>query len=362
MNPNRAPVIAIAQAAALGDLVVALPMVTAIKRSIPGARVLMIAREYSRPLVEAASAIDGYLDAEAVVARPALLGESGVTTFINPKQSMPLGRAARAAGVPLRIGKFNPRSLLWANRFVKVDTSGSVQQLRALLNLRFLEPLGIRLQPTTEQLGEMLGIDRFAALPTKVRRLLDPQRFTLVLHPKSNGSGREWPAAHYDRLVDLLPPERVQILVTGQIKEREALLREGALLGRPGIVDLTGKIDLAGMISLLRTVDGFVASGTGPLHIAAAVGTRALGLFPGRDLITAARWHPLGPRGESLFVRDLCRPGPTTCPRNFGGGPCACLADITPRMVAERCLRWLNELEIEARGGQKSRHASIKVA
>lgn len=342
------PVVAIVQAAALGDLVVALPMVAAIKASIPAARVLMIAREYSRPLVEAVSAIDGYLDAEAVIARPGLLAEHGVTAFINPKQSMPLGRAARTAGVPLRIGKLNLRSLLWANRLVRVDTGGHVQQLRALLNLRFLEPLGIHAQPTTEQLGAMLGVDRCTTLPPDIRRQLDPRRFTLVLHPKSNGSGREWPAAHYDRLVDLLPTERVQVIVTGREPEREALRREGALLDRAEVTDFTGQLDLAGMIALLDAIDGFVASGTGPLHIAAAVGARTLGLFPGRDLITAARWHPLGPRGESLFVRSSCRPGPQTCPEKFCGSPCACLSDISPRMVADRILRWLDQRETAA--------------
>lgn len=334
------PVIAIAQEAALGDVCVTLPMAHAIKRHDPRARVLMIGREYSRPLIEAARWIDGYLDAEAVIKRPAILREQGVTSFINPKQSMALGQAARAAGVAQRVGKLNPRSLLWANRFVRFDAGGTAGRHRAALHLRYLEPLGICIEPTLEELCGMVEVDRVAALPTDTRRMLDPARFKLVLHPKSHGSGREWPAAHYDRLVDLLPANRVQIIVTGRSTERAALLSERALLHRADVLDLTGQLDLPAMIALLRAADGLIASGTGPLHIAAAVGTRALGLFPGRALISALRWHPLGARGEALSARSECRPGRSTCSLDADGGPCACMVEITPESVAKRLEPW----------------------
>lgn len=339
---GKASVVAIVQAAALGDLVVALPMACAIKQHDPSARVLMVAREYSRPLVEASRWLDGYLDSEAVLANPQLLREHGVTTFINPKQSMPLGVAARRAGVPMRIGKLNPRTLLWANRFVRLETR-LVQRHRALLNLAFLKPMGIDIAPTVDALGGMLGLDRLQPLSAEARLLLDPDRFNLVLHPKSNGSGREWPTAHYERLLDLLPSDRLRVFVTGRANEGAVLSRESKLLERPEVVDLTGRFELGEMIAFLQAADGFIASGTGPLHIAAGVGTRALGLFPGRATITSTRWHPLGANGESLSVRSDCQPGVGTCAMNFGGGPCACLSDIRPEMVAQRVVAWLDQ-------------------
>lgn len=348
-KPDKAQVVAIAQPAALGDVIITLPMAWAIKRHDPTARVLMIGRQYSRPLIEAARWLDGYLDVEEVIERPTILREHGVSGFINPKQSMELGHAARMAGVAQRIGKLNPRSLLWANRFVYFNAGGQTGRHRAVLHLRYLEPLGIRIEPTLEELGSMVELNRVAPLPLDIQRRLDPKRFKLILHPKSGGSGREWPAAHYDRLADLLSSTRIQIIVTGRPAERDALLKERALLNRDGIVDLTGQLDLPAMIALLQSADGLIASSTGPLHIAAAVGVHALGLFPGRALISATRWHPLGIGGEALSAPGECRPARDHCAADADGGPCACMLKITPEQVAARVRNWMKESEAACR-------------
>ncbi|GAC1633818.1 MAG: glycosyltransferase family 9 protein [Nevskia sp.] len=339
-HPAASTVYAICQPDALGDVIACLPMACAIKRHDPDAKIVFIGREYSRPMIERAVAVDRYLDAEAVLARPALLAEHGVGVFLNPYLPTAFGLAARAAGVPIRVGNLRVKTLGWANRFV-VQNTGKVQRHRALLNLRYLRALGIRDEYTLEELGGMVAL-RAPTPDAATRALLDPARFNLVLHPKSNGSGREWPGAHFERLVGLLPRERVRVFVTGRAHERERLNGECSLLDRAGVVDLCGRLDLDGLIGLLGAVDGFVSSGTGPLHIAAALGTRALGLFPGRDRITAARWHPLGPRGESLSWRTVCPVAAGSCPKNYAGEACACMAGITPEAVAARVLRWLD--------------------
>ncbi len=337
---KRPAVFAICQPNALGDVVSCLPMACAIKRELPGSTVYFIGRPYSRPLIETSIWIDHYLDAEEMLAHPSMLVEQGIEVFLNPYLQAKFGNAARRGGVPIRVGKLHPKTFAWANRFV-VQNTGRVQRHRALLNLHYLRPLGIRSEHSLDTVGTMLGLKRRATLLPGLRAQLDPSRFNLVLHPKSNGSGREWPAQYFDRLVALLPPERVKVFVTGRPSEREKLLAEQALLGRSDITDLTGQLDLAQLIAFYQAADGLVSSGTGPLHIAAGLGIHALGLFPGRDRITAARWHPLGPKGESLSLRTVCRPSPGNCPRKYTDEACACMVGIQPQEVAQRVLRWL---------------------
>lgn len=332
---------AIAQPNALGDVVSTLPLAAAIKAADPLARILFIGRPYSRPLIESSVLVDQYLDTDEVLRRPALLAELGARLFLNPYLSQELGLAARRAGVAIRVGNLRrTKTLLWANRFI-VQSSRKAQCHQALLNLGYLRPLGLRMDYSLQELGGMLGLSRVPALVPELRALLDPQRFNLVLHPKSNKNGREWPGRSFDRLVELLPMQRVKLFVTGRANEREQLLAEHVLLHRPEVVDLSGKMDLGQLIAFLARADGMVCSGTGPLHIAAGFGIHALGLFPGRSRSTEVRWHPLGRRAEALSFRTDCEPGPGRCPEPYSGQFCSCMGNITPEQVARHVLGWL---------------------
>jgi len=331
--------VAIAQPGALGDVIACLPLAAALRRQWPQARIVFIGRAYTRALIEASPLVDRFLDADEVVARPGLLAELAVEAFINPYLFPELGRAARAAGVRLRIGNLRrPRSWLWANRYI-AQASRRVQRHRALLNLAYLAPLGVPAAYTREELSAMVALERRQPLPAELDGLLDRSRFNLVLHPKSHGSAREWPLPHFERLLELLPRERFKVFVTGTAREGGLLRAEGALLQRAD-VDLCGKLDLEQLIAFLGAADGFVGASTGPLHIAAALGIHALGLFPGRDRASAVRWHPLGPRGASMALRQDCRPGPGRCAAAYGGGPCACMSGILPAQVAAAVRAW----------------------
>jgi heptosyltransferase-3 len=333
--------VAIAQPAALGDVVACLPMAHAIKALDPQPKVIFIGRPYSRSLIEASTLIDHFIDAADVVARPEILIEHDVRVFLNPYLPFQLGMAARRANVSLRVGNLRrPSTLFWANRFI-AQGALKVQRHRALLNLAYLRPLGLRTNYSLDDLSGMLGLDRHFPLADWLSELLDPRCFNLVLHPGSNGNAREWPAPYFDRLVDLLPSGKVKVFVTGMARERDQLYAERVLLGRRDVVDLTGRLDLAQLIAFLKAANGFVGGSTGPLHIAAGLGIHALGLFPGRDRATAARWRPLGKRAEALSFRDTCTPGPGRCPKIYDGGFCSCMSSIHPETVAKRILSWM---------------------
>jgi ADP-heptose:LPS heptosyltransferase len=67
------------------------------------------------------------------------------------------------------------------------------------------------------------------------------------------------------------------------------------------IVNLTGKTSLAQMVSLLRRSRLLISNDSGPVHVAAGVGSSVISLFlrdqPG---INAERWKPLGPKSFIL--------------------------------------------------------------
>jgi ADP-heptose:LPS heptosyltransferase len=125
----------------------------------------------------------------------------------------------------------------------------------------------------------------------------------------------------------------VQLLISGSQTERETL--QPWLDTLPShVIDLMGRLELAEFIALLARVDGIVAAGTGPLHLGAALGRHALGLFPPTPPIHAGRWAPLGPKAEWLSAPTHCAGHEVTAE------PCACMQAISVEAVRTRMLAW----------------------
>ncbi len=82
---------------------------------------------------------------------------------------------------------------------------------------------------------------------------------------------------------------------------------------------------LAAVLSLATVV---VANSTGPLHLAAAVGTSVVGLYPGKRVMSPRRWGPLGKNHRVIQPAQAeCR-----CPSK----QCRCMETISVDQVAEQ--------------------------
>jgi heptosyltransferase-2 len=95
----------------------------------------------------------------------------------------------------------------------------------------------------------------------------------------------------------------------------------------PGGCDLVGRTDLPGLVALLRGADLFVGNDSGPMHLAAALGTPTVGIFGSSSPIWTG---PRGARATVVAVEGFrCHPCfLRTCPE-----PRFCLETITPRRV-----------------------------
>jgi ADP-heptose:LPS heptosyltransferase len=98
------------------------------------------------------------------------------------------------------------------------------------------------------------------------------------------------------------------------------------------VTDLTGKLSLAELISFINSCDGLVAGSTGPLHIAAALGKRAIGLYAPMRPIFPQRWAPIGKNADYLVLDKQCE----ACRKTMD---CECIRSIKPEQVAEKLNR-----------------------
>ena len=99
----------------------------------------------------------------------------------------------------------------------------------------------------------------------------------------------------------------------------------------PQVTDTCGRFTLEEFISFINATDGIVAMSTGPLHIAAALGKAAIGIFPPIRPMHPGRWAPVGKKAFALVADHECR----LCRKD---GICKCMDEVTPEMVRDKLL------------------------
>lgn len=345
---NKTLRICIAQPLNLGDVLACFPMAGLLKRALPNAEIILLAKTYAKPLIDACEHIDSFVDVEAVLEHPALLAEQAIDIIFNPFPCYRIAAAAFQAKIPVRVGNLRrSRMLPYCNRFVMYDRRYS-QMHEAQIILKNLGALDLPTKYSLAELAPLMGITRIEALSGELSSLLSGNQFNLILHPKSNGNGREWPMPYFLDLARALPAERYRIFITGLAKEGDVLRRECPEIFKLAHVhDMTGKMELTQFISFMQASNGLVASGTGPLHIAAALGIHALGLFPPRLGMQPSRWQPIGARAEYLAEPGKCTPGKNTCLDNSVVRGCRCMTALTPTRVLERVLAFESSTKAE---------------
>ncbi|GGX97512.1 glycosyltransferase family 9 protein [Pseudoduganella dura] len=309
-----------------------LPLAGYLKQLIPGVKIDMLCRGYAAPVVACCRFIDRALAVETLDFDQ-LLKDENYDTVIFAFPDRALSRAARRANVPNRVGSSH-RVYHWftCNRLAHFSRVRS-RLHEAQLNFALLKPLGIDHVPSLAEISPLYGLHA-PRLP-ETDDLFGAAPFNLILHPKSNGNGREWPLERYAELAAMLRADPgIAIWLTGSRAEGELLARDGAaLLASPNVRNLCGRCDLRGLVSMIGTADGLIASGTGPLHISAALGRNTLGLFPPIQPIDITRWGALGTNAASLSAERAC----DSC---TGAQDCACMQAISAGQVAEAVFAW----------------------
>jgi len=153
----------------------------------------------------------------------------------------------------------------------------------------------------------------------------------VVLAPLTTWPSKCWPAERYAQLGDRLAQrEGCKIVLIGAGREREAVAAIAAQMTTEPII-ACGDLSFRQMAALLAQAHLVVSGDTGPMHVAAAVGTPFVALFGP----TSAAWY--GPQdARGVFLSHLVPCGPCDqkfCP-NTGDDYLRCLRLIT---IDEAC-------------------------
>lgn len=293
----------------LGDVVMALPLLRALRASRPDAELTLVARQQFLPLLAAWGIADRlhalppqgvgyfahfrrlqleYIDVWLLFTNSArgdleawLSGTRQRFGIVRPGRSRPL--LSHAYRVPSNFdGDTHHQLVLWENFLRHFGLAGSVDQ----------SPLAL---PAIEQTG-MIGL----------------------IPGSENTPEKRWPVAHWRSLIESLPGEQFGLFGTATDAPITAEVAAGFSPER--VRDLAGKTDLIAFAQALRRCRVLVTNDTGGMHLANALGVPLIGLFGPTNPV---RTGPVLRSPTRLLQPPGCRP--------TGGGS---LNSLRPETVA----------------------------
>jgi len=124
---------------------------------------------------------------------------------------------------------------------------------------------------------------------------------SIAIHPFTSDSVKQWPVERFMELAQRIIQEmKIKVVLVGKY-ETWGQSPAGAL---PKFIDLINKTSLVELAALLKRCALLVSGDSGPVHLAAAVGTPIVALFrndlPGK---TSKRWGPWG-KGHTVIEKE----------------------------------------------------------
>jgi heptosyltransferase-3 len=312
----------------------------------------MLLREYTGPIVEGNPYLDdviwydndrGLIPFNAICAT---LRKGRFDAVVVGYPTLRLAWLMYRAGIPLRIGTgYRYYSMLFNRRVYEHRKDARRHEVE--YNLRLLEELDCSIPEEPEFFLDIPDDARATVKKVLEDLAIDPSQVLVIMHPGSGGSAREWPAEYFGMVAELLMTlPNVRVIVTGgRGEEPKSAKVVVATKGRA--VSLVGRLTIKQLAVLLQSADVFISNSTGPLHIAVAVGTPVVGLYPQIVAMSPRRWGPY--RGNNRVLVPDKSPDCTTCVKEKREH-CECMMSISVARVFEETLSLLAETKGAEKG------------
>lgn len=279
--------IAVVRANAMGDFLFSLPALEAVKRRYPDAELVYLGTGWHRAFI---SGRPGPVD--RVIAIPKCRGmphetdrvqsEAEVAAFFEAMRDERFDVALQIHGGG---GNSNPfTAKLGAALSVGLQADGAPPldinvpyYLYQHEVLRYLE-VAARIDARTEDIEPRVNVTDadVNALPEHIRG--PGEQPYAVLHPGASELRRQWPPEKFARTGDMLVRRGLKVYISGTAPEKTIAEKAARLMKSPA-ENLSGRLSLNALVALLAGARIVISNDTGPLHLARATGTPAVGIY-----------------------------------------------------------------------------------
>ena len=299
------PAIILCRPDRVGDVIVATACLPAIRRQIPDARLVFVAREVMRPLLDGHPLLHRFIGLPTGVPAAALrilaeeFGQQRAGAIVHLHPDKLCQTAARIARIPRQIGYRSSWLLDRTLTQAHDDLRQRGRRHEAEYNFELLVDIGVRLPPP-DQLRPSVHLSPASQAALAARLVAagcaEPGRY-VVLNPTAHSVPHRWPPENFAWLARELQPHCDRVILVGEPAGDPSVQTLASSLSDLGsrVINLAGKLDLGELGWLLRGAALLVSRNTGTTHLAAAVACPVVELF-GRleGAYGPVRWRSLG--------------------------------------------------------------------
>lgn len=285
----------------IGDVVLSLPVFASLKRCFPESKTFALVSNYTSDIALSSPYVDDiiiYNPAESILTNYKKLKKSNADAIVILFPRFKIAAASFLAGIPIRVGSAYRWYSFLFNKKVREHRKNSIKN-EAEYNLTLIEMLGCK----EKTLDVTLNINETAL--NGVNGFLNQTCMSkfIVVHPGSGGSAFEWGTDNFREVVKIMTQTfGLNVVVTGSATEYSVCRQISEGIGNA--VNAADRFSVLEFIALLSKADLFISNSTGPLHIAAAVGTPVIGIYPSKKPMTPVRWAPISDRKIILTPKN----------------------------------------------------------
>ena len=337
----------------IGDVVMISPAMRAIRDHFPNATIAILAKTWVVDTLRGNPFYDELIEYDNLGKHAGLAGRFRVIKELRERRfdcAILFQKAFEAAlfsflaGIPLRVGyDTDRRGLLLSHKIRETKEARGKHHVEYFLDI--VRSIGCQVKDTSLyfHIGEE---ERKKASKVFEKEGLKDGRPVVVINPGASKVERQWHPDRFAALADALSENAgAHIVITGgKIDKNAARAIKGKM--KDQALDLTGRLTIKEFGAFTGRCSLFIGNDSGPMHVAAAVGTPVVALFgPGIPEKTAPFVDPS--RYRAITKRFQCAP----CRQNFfreckpsPSGKPFCIEDITVEEVLEASLTMLSSI------------------
>jgi lipopolysaccharide heptosyltransferase II len=303
----------------VGDVILSTPVLEAIKSRFPHSHLTMLVSAYTADVVKNNPHLDDVIIDDCdnkhkgiwgmfKLAREVRSKDFDVSILLKPTPRLAL--MLFWAGIRHRIGTGYRFYQVFFNHRVYVHRKMNLRH-ETEYNLDLLGPLGIHSRKILPRIYLKTEEELFA------KGIWDQFKITaedtvVVIHPGSGHSSLNLPAKRFSQAADKLAEEiSAKVIFTGSEEEKGLVDSIKSRMDNQ-VFDISGRTNLRQLAAILKRSDLVITNSTGPMHLAAALGTPTVAIFCPIFSAGPIRWGPYGEGHEVVSppvpVCEKCRP------------------------------------------------------